>query len=102
MRDRGGAVVKLTHGEVYLDWDTESNVGATYRIPAITVKNKASKTKEYMGTVVHEAAHAALPDATEAQIVALENDITAVLWVRGFRLAKLTKPAKLAKRKKKT
>ena len=86
MRDRGGAVVKLTHGEVYLDWDTESNVGATYRIPTITVKNTRPRTKEYLSTVTHEAIHMALPDLSEATGAKAERDIAAILWARGFRL----------------
>lgn len=94
--------MKLTHGEVYLDWDTESNVGAFYRIPAMTLKNLSPRTQEYLSTCVHEAAHAALPDATEAQVVALEKDIAAVLWARGFRLAKMTKCKKRKKREKAT
>jgi hypothetical protein len=41
--------------------------------------------RDYMGTVVHEAAHAALPGLSETDVAKLTSTVTSLLWSAGFR-----------------
>lgn len=65
--------------------------GVTVNQKAIVVPLKNASGKEYLDTVVHETVHAALPHATEAEVIRLAKDVTEVLWKRGYRLPRTKK-----------
>jgi hypothetical protein len=41
--------------------------------------------REYLDTLAHEAAHLALPELSEAQVLKLGKVIAKVLWAAGYR-----------------
>ena len=44
--------------------------------------------KEYLGTLIHEAAHCIFPDLTEYQIRKFERIMTNLIWSEGYRRMK--------------
>jgi hypothetical protein len=94
---RAGAdfIADLSTGEwtVIVQDDTK---GFTVPNQAIVIRQKDHASRDYMDTCVHETCHASLPDASERDVARLANDITEVLWKRGYRLPKPPKRRKVA------
>ena len=59
-------------GEAYLD------------VFKIYIQNRQS-SREYLGTLIHEAAHCIFPDLTEYQIRKFEKIMANIIWNEGYR-----------------
>lgn len=70
----------------------DDSKGFTMPHQAIVIRQQNYTSRDYLGTCIHEATHASRPDMSEAEVKALEADITEILWKRGYRLPKIKKP----------
>jgi hypothetical protein len=75
----------------------EQQQGLTIETQAIVIPPVDVNGKNYLDTCCHEAAHAACPDMTEAQVDRLAGDLAEVLWKRGYRLPLHKKRKKISK-----
>ncbi len=75
---------KLSTGE----WQVivSYNRGLCLREKSIVILHHDYNTKDYLDTLCHECVHASMPDASEAAVARLANDLSEVLWKRGYRL----------------
>ncbi len=62
---------------------------------SIVIYQKDTQSRDYADTVIHETLHASLPKMSEQEVARIANDITEVMWKRGYRLPKPPKRSKV-------
>lgn len=62
------------------------NMGVTLQNKSIVIPPVKVLSRDYQDTCIHEAVHASMPNLCETDVARLANDITEVLWKRGYRL----------------
>ena len=79
-----GMNVKLTTG-VWEIYDKPFKGLTCYKQTIVINDSEKKGSKDYLDSLVHEAIHASRKDFTEAEVIRLAKDITAVLWSLGIR-----------------
>jgi hypothetical protein len=86
---------KLSTGDWAVIVETDCK-GVALAGKSIVIYQKDEHSRDYADTCIHECIHASDPKMSEADVARLANDITEVLWKRGYRLPKPPKRRKVA------
>jgi hypothetical protein len=84
---------KLSTGTWLVIVETDCK-GVTLAGQSMVIYQKDTQSRDYADTCIHECLHASDPDMSEDEVARIANDITEVMWKRGYRLPKPPKRSK--------
>jgi hypothetical protein len=80
--------IKLSTGNIFVIIEPVSGVAFSGGAEGCVINAKNINSREYLDSYIHELYHIICPNASEKEVERIANDLSKVLWKRGYRLRK--------------